>query len=84
MCSMKLRVDAVVVPPLKCGIAYGHTDKGECATFTGERAAMLDLCSDVKAYSNGARGPVYVDAAHWRDVCFVGADECPAHWSSVA
>jgi hypothetical protein len=81
---MELSVHAVLVPPLKCGIAYAHTPDGRCVQFTGERYAMIALCDEVKSYNCGNRGPVHVHAVHWRDVRFVQQTDCPAHESSAA
>lgn len=81
---MLLVVHAVLVPPLKTGLAYAHTGNGRCVTFTGEREAMVALCNEVKAFNYAARGPVTVHAAEWRELSFVQRDDCPAHWSEVA
>lgn len=76
---MELTVHAVVVPPLKCGVAYAHTAAGRCVRFSGERSDMIALCNQVKAYNYGTRGPVRVDTGNWREVDFVTQDDCPAH-----
>lgn len=81
---MQLTVHAVLVPPLKCGVAYAHTGKGQCVTFSGDREAMIELCNEVKAYNQGTRGPVLVHARQWRDLSFLQRHDCPAHWTSVA
>jgi hypothetical protein len=81
---MQLTVHAVLVPPLKCGLAYAHTGDGRCVVFTGDREAMIELCREVKACNTGTRGPVLVEAEQWRDLQYVGHDDCPAHWPSVA
>lgn len=39
----KITVDAVIVPPFKCGEGYGHTPDGRCVAFSGERKAMIEL-----------------------------------------
>lgn len=81
---MQLTVHAVLVPPLKCGLAYAHAGDGRCVTFTGDRDAMIALCNEVKAFNRGMRGPVHVDAAQWRELEYVREHDCPAHWPSVA
>ena len=81
---MLLEVHAVVVPPLKCGVAYAHTGNGRCVTFTGDREAMIALCNEVKSCNRGSRGPVRVQAGQWRELSFVEPHDCPAHWPSVA
>jgi hypothetical protein len=81
---MELTVHAVLVPPLKCGVAYAHTDAGRCVRFSGERSAMIALCDEVKAYNYGTRGPVRVHARNWRDLRYVTQDDCPAHCSYAA
>lgn len=81
---MELTVHAVLVPPLKCGVAYAHTENGRCVRFSGERDDMIALCDEVKAYNYGRRGPVRVSAGNWREVGFVTQDDCPAHESSAA
>lgn len=81
---MQLTVHAVLVPPLKTGVAYAHNSDGRCVTFTGDRDAMVALCNEVKAHNCGTRGPVLVHAGQWREISYVERDECPAHWQSVA
>ncbi len=81
---MQLIVHAVLVPPLKCGVAYAHTARGRCVTFTGDREAMIALCEEVKAHNRGLRGPVHTRAAQWRELSYVQQHDCPAHWASVA
>lgn len=81
---MQLTVHAVLVPPLKCGLAYAHTGAGACVTFTGAREAMIALCNEVKAYNHGTRGPVKVHAGEWQELAYVRPGDCPAHWASVA
>ena len=81
---MQLTVHAVLVPPLKCGLAYAHTANGRCVTFSGDREAMIALCNEVKAFNRGTRGPVSVHAAQWRELAYVTEHDCPAHWPSVA
>lgn len=76
---MELTVHAVVVPPLKCGVAYAHTDTGRCVRFSGERCDMIALCDEVKAHNYGTRGPVRVHAGNWRELCYVTQNDCPAH-----
>ncbi|HEY9180988.1 MAG TPA: hypothetical protein VIO32_09735 [Candidatus Baltobacteraceae bacterium] len=81
---MQLTVHAVLVPPLKCGIAYAHTDAGRCVQFSGERHDMIALCEEVKAFNYGRRGPVCVNAGNWRELSFLTQDDCPGHASSAA
>jgi hypothetical protein len=81
---MQLTVHAVLVPPLKCGLAYAHTPDKRCVTFTGSREAMIDLCDQVKAYNRGLREPVCVDADEWQGLAYVRPDDCPAHWPTAA
>jgi len=51
----KITVDAVIVPPFKCGEGYGHTRDGRCVAFSGPRDAMIALCRRVLDchYGNG-------------------------------
>lgn len=81
---MQFTVHAVLVPPLKCGIAYAHTQDGRCVRFSGERHAMIALCDEVKAFNYGQRGPVHVQAENWREIRFLAQDDCPGHESSAA
>ncbi|MBV9271003.1 MAG: hypothetical protein JO165_07915 [Candidatus Eremiobacteraeota bacterium] len=52
--TSKILVDAVIVPPFKCGEGFGHTTDGQCVAFSGPREAMIALCRRVldRQYAN--------------------------------
>ena len=76
---MELIVHAVIVPPMKCGLAFAHAPDGRCITFTGERTALVALCEAVKLHNMGERDRVCVRAADWQNVEPVPQRECPEH-----
>ena len=74
----RLRVDVVIVPPCKPGIAFAHAADGRCLSFTGEREAMLRLCAEHRAHNLGQGPPVFVNPADWKDVAPL--DDCADCW----
>ena len=82
--NMELIVHAVIVPPMKCGLAFAHAPDGSCITFTGERAVMVALCEAVRLHNMEQRDQVCVRAADWQNVAAVPQRECPAHYLQAA
>lgn len=74
-----LTVCAVLVAVQSPGNAYGHTIDGKCMTFTGERAPMIGLFHQLRAYLKGEGPPVVIQANDWRDVRAIERSACPNH-----
>jgi hypothetical protein len=81
---MQVTVQAVIVPPFRAGVAYGHTADGACIRFSGSRASMLVLCDDVKARAAVAGAPLTVDAADFEALEEIQLADCPLHCVSAA
>jgi hypothetical protein len=81
---MTVRVDGVVVVPMRDGYAYSHTYDGRCVVLSGPRDRMMDLCTRVRNSQQTGGPNVYVDAFDFPAYGFLSANECPLHAHAVA
>jgi len=73
----KITVDAVIVPPFKCGEGYGHTRDGRCVAFSGPRDAMIALCRRVMDAQHGGGEAPAISLGGFSGFYRLDASFCP-------
>jgi hypothetical protein len=76
---MTLKIYGVIIPPLQCGTAFGHSMDGTCVRFSGNTDRMTDLCDRVTLHRLNNLGPVEVESSDWTDVTVLDRSSCPVH-----
>ncbi len=76
----EIAIDAVIVPPGRDGIAFGHDAGGRCIEVTGERAAILELYHRLhETEGQQVRRPVVIDPQAWPGIKRIEELHCPTH-----